>query len=615
VCTANPLGTCDAACSTGRPRFVRSSDPMTVGARPVDDRESTLGVATRAPQAMRESDTLQCTRAASITVPLAAGSIYALLVAVLWLPFGSKSGMGYETTLVYLSESRSFVDGFFYDWDPLRHYMQLFYQVGYQLSNVMGIDGSFLGNQLVYAALWWGRGFLTFLIIRRLFPSAPLLAYATGALVVVHASDHALNWVGQLNQFGVMFWMLLAVYLLVVALQQTTSGKTIVFTAAAAGATYLCLWSYESPLFILVLAPALLVPLVGLTRRTAAVCVAFYLIPLVFVLENLSRYVGNDAATYQESVLRDDFAPTRLMGDLVYNVRASIRFDKWGDLVPQVASSHRAMLAGLVAASVFSLGALLVSRIARRQEEQVARRELALLLSAGMMLLVASFPAYLALEGPRSLWRTQFLSGIGFGIAAAALLVLVASPLSDRRVRVLLVVVGGAVIAYAGGSTAYRTAAYHFSVWERHREAMAQVLQIAPRVRPETVIVLTNVPRGADPFGHNMWFDVALRLAYPHTAVAGLYYYRGGKPAPGANLVVHDGMWKPTETGFPTLLSGAPFSNTLIIRYSESGRPVLVKDVPSLLHAGNRAAASYDPDAAIEGREPSPLATRRYGAS
>ncbi len=83
-------------------------------------------------------------------VGLTVGGVYALLVAALWAPFGPRSGMGYETTLVYLSESHSFFDGFLYS-DPLRRFTQLFYQSGYQLSNVLGIDGSFLGNQLVYA--------------------------------------------------------------------------------------------------------------------------------------------------------------------------------------------------------------------------------------------------------------------------------------------------------------------------------------------------------------------------------------------------------------------------------------------------------------------------------
>jgi hypothetical protein len=580
----------------------------------VDEDRLLLGEArTRAPVSASTPDgaTPHARRTRDRAVGLVVGSLYALLVAALWAPFGPRSGMGYETTLVYLSESHSFFDGFVYS-DPLRRFTQLFYQSGYQLSNALGIDGSFLGNQLVYAALWWGRGFLAFLILRRLFPSVPLLAYAAGALVIVHASDHALNWVGQLNQFGVIFWMMLALYLLVVALQQTRPVTSGLFVAGAAFATYLCLWSYESPLFILLLAPLLLTPLFGLSRHTGAVIGAFYVFPLLFVQENLDRYFGGDGGTYQESVLRDDLKPTGLAKDLAYNVEASVQFWKWGDLLPPVASPGRAAFAGVAAAVAFAIGALLVELLARHREELLPRRTVALVFGAGILILVASFPAYVVLSDARSLWRTQFLSGIGFGIATAALLVLGASFIDARWLRVAAIAGTGAIVAYAGGSAAYRAAYYHYDVWQRHRNAIAQVLEIAPRVEPETVIVLTNVPNEADPFGHNMWFDVALRLAYPHTAVAGLYYRRGGAASPGANLVVQGDEWGQAMTGYPTLLSREPFSHTLIIRYSASGEPTIVRRVPRFVHASNKARATYNPRAVIDAGDPSPLAERRY---
>lgn len=553
-------------------------------------------------------------RSNHVALVAVAGTSYAALVAILWAPFGTRSGMGYETTLVYLSESRSFFDGFFYDWDPLRRYMQLFYHAGYQLSNVLGIDGSFLGNQLVYAALWWARGLLVFLIVRRLFPSLPLLAYAAGALVIVHAGDHALNWVGQLNQFGMMFWALLAIYLLVVALQETRARRALGFAVAAAGAAYMCLWSYESPLFMLILVPLLLAPLVGLSRRTGAVVGVFYVVPLLFVARNLERYVGDDGATYQEGVARESFAPAALVGDLAFNVERSIRFWAWDDPLPDAASSAGPALAGLAAAVVFASGAVLLAHIAPRPDERVSRRSLALLFCSGALVLVASFPAYLALSDARSLWRTQLLSGIGFGVAAAAVLVLGASAIRSQRVRTVSVATAGAAIAYAGGHTAYLTGNTHYDVWERHRTAIAQVLEVAPRVAPGTVVVLTDLPAAADPFGHNMWFDVALRLAYPHTPVAGQYYKAGGEPAPGANLVVRGDEWRQEPTGFPTLLGSAPFSKTVIVRYSPSGRPELLRHVPRFVTKGERALASYDPRGAVLPGEASPLAQRRYGA-
>jgi hypothetical protein len=87
----------------------------------------------------------------------------------------------------------------------------------------------------VYALLWWGRGFLFFLLFSRLIPQYFLFNYLVGSLIIVHASDQALNWVGQLNQFGMIFWMLLAFYMLVRSLESDRRLGTM---------TYFCLqWS------------------------------------------------------------------------------------------------------------------------------------------------------------------------------------------------------------------------------------------------------------------------------------------------------------------------------------------------------------------------------------
>ena len=144
-----------------------------------------------------------------------------------------------------------------------------------------------------------GPGIPPFLIVRRLFPTLPLLAYAAGALVIVHASDHALNWVGQLNQFGVMFWTLLAVYLLVVALQQastkwsaSSSPRRRSRRTFASGATRARSSSSSSRHFSFFRSSA--------SHGGTGTVGAFYVVPLVFVLRNLQRYVGDDGATYQE---------------------------------------------------------------------------------------------------------------------------------------------------------------------------------------------------------------------------------------------------------------------------------------------------------------------------
>ena len=54
-----------------------------------------------------------------------------------------------------------------------------------------------------------------------------------GALVVVHASDGALQWVGQMNQFGFIFWMLLALYVLTFAVDASSPVAAVLLSIVA----------------------------------------------------------------------------------------------------------------------------------------------------------------------------------------------------------------------------------------------------------------------------------------------------------------------------------------------------------------------------------------------
>ena len=56
-----------------------------------------------------------------------------------------------------------------------------------------------------------------------------------GALVVVHASDGALQWVGQMNQFGFIFWMLLAFYALTFAADASSPVAVVLLAMVALG--------------------------------------------------------------------------------------------------------------------------------------------------------------------------------------------------------------------------------------------------------------------------------------------------------------------------------------------------------------------------------------------
>src|SRR5262249_10484915 len=114
-------------------------------------------------------------------------------------------------------------------------------------------------------------------------------------------------------------------------------------------------------------------------------------------------------------------------------------------------------------------------------------------------------------------------------------------------------------------------------------------------VKPESVVVVTNVPRHADPFIDTFWLDAGLRLSYPRVAVSGLYFYDDGTPGPGTSPVT----------------SAATVARMLVIRYDASGTGALSRAVPGFVCAARCATEAYDPSARITGPI-SPRTARRY---
>jgi hypothetical protein len=542
---------------------------------------------------------------------LAAPVAYAGLVLVMWIPFGPRNGMPYETSFAYASEHSSWFDGFFYRGDALRPYTSLTYHLGYLIGEVFGLPGSFVPYQVVYATLWWGRGVLVFAIVGAVFGRRSIVAYLAGALTIAHASDNALNWVGQMNQFGMMFFLLASLWLLLQALMTPRIGLAAFLTFGSTLLVYMALWSYESGLFIALLVPAAFV----LLRRSfrswerLGFLGVYYIVPAYYIALNVRRYATGGQTTYQESVTRDDLGLASLASDLVFNVKTSIEFWKWSLQMPP-ANAEALLLVGILAGLVTALGALFVCGQSGAAELVGTRRELVVAAALGGAVLVASFPAYLVLTSARLVWRTQFLSGVGFGLLAAATIGLGASFIPRQAFRLVVCVAVGAVIAAFGARAAYKDANFHYGIWERHKHAVAEVLSVAPQVEQSTVIVYTGVPAEADPFGHTMWFDLAMRLAYPTTAVTGEYYLAGGKPAPGATLALEHGVWRPTDKGFTPLVKDVPLDHTLFIRYGTDA--VLAHHVPAFL-AASSTGGTYDPYRVVIGTRVDARAERRYG--
>ena len=532
----------------------------------------------------------------------------------MWAPYNIFSGFPYESGFPYFSETHTGRIGFYYVADRMRLYESVFYHLSYLLGEYLHIGGSYVPYQVVYALLWCARGYLVFLLVRRFLPSQPMLAYVAGALVLVHSSDGALQWVGQMNHFGYMFWMLAAFLSLTVALE-TRWLFSIPILVASCVFEYLSLFSYESPILLILIFPLILIlhPKRKI-RKWIPLASAWYVVPAIYVRMALPRYTSGQQ-TYQQTVARKSWSVSSIANDWWFNISSSLEFWKWVR-GPWRSAALPAVILSVALAAAFVLTGFLLTRIWRTRQSNPNSREISGLiwfLIVGLVVLILSFPVYLVLDTARGLWRTQMLSGIGAGIVFAALIGLATQPIRRSEWRVPVLLIGSSVIAFAGSVSAIQKSAVHRWIWEKHRAAIREVLQIAPDIKSKTIVILANVPGGMeDPFGDNMWYDMALRLVYPNRIVSGIYIYANGSRATGDNLVMKGDRWVWDGSGYPPLVRNESVSNTVVVDYQAFGRGKLDPSIPQAACTPDCSAAGlYHPSSVITGPI-SPRALRRY---
>ena len=533
------------------------------------------------------------------------GVCYLVLALCVWLPYGPASGMPYETTLVWASETTPFPQSMLYTADRMRILTSVFYDLGYRLSAALGIQGSYLGVQLAYLALLWGRAYFLYLGVAAMAPGALWLAFLAGAFNLVHAADFAAMWVGQMNQLGYMFWLALAFWALVRG--TGPDSGTPKFGALALVSGYACLYSYESPVILLSLLPVFLG---AVDRRRVREHLFLHAIWYFFIASFTYRFLLRSyfapQGTYQAKVMRPEFVALDLLNEWVGQVSHSLSAWRWGTALhwPELT----APLGAAVTAFAAAVWLLHREKFEAREQARLAWRALGI----GLLACIFSFPAYLFLPGGGGLWRTQFLSSFGAGVALAAFVLVVAAWGWPGRVAAAI---ASLLILCLGVDTLVDISRGHWRTWERHRRVMAGLLAAAPDVAGGTVVILTGVPREDDPFGDNLWFDYAVRLAYPGRRVVGAYQYSDGgfSPAYSLDLENEPGKWVWNRKGMPPLMRSGPAEAVLVAAVGGDGGVHILNRWPGNLPAKEETRQGYNPGRLVRMGRVSPIAVKRYG--
>jgi hypothetical protein len=536
---------------------------------------------------------------------------YALLVVCLWAWYALNSGMGYESSFALESEAGDRGRHF---GDNMRRFTTFFYHLAYVTGDRLGIAGSYVPYQVIYALLWFLRGLLVYQIVRMLGVRQGTTAFLAGAFTILHAADSSLNWVGQLNQFGFIFWMLLSFVALLKAFRwEHRLLLSIPMAIVAAQCARICIYSYESPLPLVFAFPFLvLVLFLGFTWRKGLITCIYLSLPVQYCWRWLHVKLDRSIeTTYQFSVLRQDWAVTSILRDWIYNIWHSLAFWQWPRTLPDRMDVEFVVVTGVcaLAAATAVVALLLLQRPDLSGDGRLEKRLLAL----GIAMATLSFPAYLLLDSATTHWRTQLLSSPGAGIALASATVLLAGrEWRSRNLGKWLAAALAGAIALTAVWSAQGSAFRHRGDWEKHRSIVSAMIAAAPRVADNTVVILVNRRDQPLIFGHNLWWDYAVRLAYPTRLVTGIYYEKPGQIAAGVKASFAD-AYAFVASEAPILIEMAKLDQLLVLEALPDGRIAVSSSLPDWLGVAPRFRDHYQPQTRILALAPDERAVRRFG--
>jgi hypothetical protein len=345
----------------------------------------------------------------------------------------------------------------------------------------------------------------------------------------------------------------------------------------------------------------------------------------VYLTQTALRYFSQTHSAYQQGVLKKGGLDiTRILSDWWFNIQEGLHFTKWAEGQPTATAiapasalvCSPALLWCLIGSSVTVLLIVawkLAFRSAPPAREFPGRRRLLVLAGCGAALFAFSFPVFLLLDSARGLWRTQFIAGLGYGLLVVAVAGILASFVPRRLGRPVAFYALCLIPLVFGLRASIKRGELHYGLWERHRFAMEQILRVAPAVSPGSTIILTNVPKDASPFGDNMWYLVALQLAYPRTYLAGVYFHTDGSPSPSFNLKIDGSDWVWNGIGWPPAEPRRfPLTKTIIIKFSPTGTSTLLTSIPDFVPGARDWNALYDPQKTILSTPTFDYGQRRY---
>jgi len=342
-------------------------------------------------------------------------------------------------------------------------------------------------------------GLLTSLLLLRLAPERPDWALLAGAFAATWAPSDLLrlNSIYSSAYSGVTAATALALVLLAAA-----GRRPLVMAVAAAGLAFVTTRVHEGPLPVLILAPFLLYAL-GLRLSRGSLAVYCGVLGLAALVAGLPLVRGRPETWYQGGLLGVYLDPRGLLWRLGEQFRLH--------LAPLVPAAPSVLLKPRALASAGVL-ALALACVWPNVGSAARRRLLAVALPVGLVGAAAAYASFILAERLVGANRTEFLAAPWIGMALAAAIALAASAVPSRAQLACTAALGAFVVAGAAARTQQLQDVWNqVGAYGRQSGAVAQMVAIAPDLRPGTLVILVD---GAHAWLGTFMFHHALDLVY-----------------------------------------------------------------------------------------------------
>jgi hypothetical protein len=533
----------------------------------------------------------------------------ALLVCVLWAPFGLRVGPDTDIWHIHGNPEQ-------YRWfipQPLR-------PLGFAICRLPGLltPTSFLAYNLLTALGVLAKGVMLFLILGRLPPRRMAVGFLAAALLMLYPAGVMRYRTNMVTYQAVVFLYLLAVFLLVSQWQRPRVPKLIgmlVILTFALGVT-------ETLLPLVCLTPAVLVWAGGRPdRRMLLLSLGWWIPPVILTGGLLYALLGGaPSASYQSSriaITWDGLGAAAL--DAMWHLGRAHFWMGWRsglESILNAASDATPGQRGMVLLAALVAGAVLavLDRIDDRCHDDLSSARWAALAVGGLVTLVSGYAVFFPSDLRFSHYRTFFYSSIGaVGVIAAVVALarhlLAAGPGLLKRLRVaLLPVLGGGLVGLAMANSHADLKAWDL----QSRDEQQLIVEIARQlhaVKSDTLIVVleTEPVRFARRF--YVWFyQDALRLVYENKRIHATLCY--------VELPAHDKdspLCSFTEEGLRLLRPMSmerevwPYSQMVALELQPDGRLRPLERLP-----GGYGQGSYVPQALYSSRGPMPPKVFNY---